>query len=237
MLNTALKERKQVDDESDTEFTETNVTVAYSHDRAYDIDEKNAVSTSDAKVIHELEWRNVNVSIETKEGLPGRKKYHKKQILTDVNGWLDKSKLLGILGASGAGKSTLLNALCGRLIVKTGQDVTGQLVYNGAKREIGKSDCIKNISGYVMQSDVLPTSETVHDALLFSAALRLDKDIPMSEKEKKVDTIMDKLQLNGCKDRIIGNEAIKGLSCGEKKRISVGLELVTDANLIFLGMY
>ena len=115
--------------------------------------------------------------------------------------------------------------------------MNGSIVYQGKKRDIGKNDAIKNISAYVMQSDILPATETVHDALLFSAKLRLPKKMSIQEKEDKVTQIIAKLKLNDCKDTFIGNDAIRGVSGGEKKRCSVGVELVIDPDLIFLGMY
>ena len=88
-----------------------------------------------------------------------------------------------------------------------------------------------------MQSDILPPTETVRDALLFSAKLRLPDDMPVSEKEARVDQIIEKLKLSDCQNTLIGNDAIRGISGGEKKRTSVGVELVTDPDLVFLGLF
>ena len=87
-----------------------------------------------------------------------------------------------------------------------------------------------------MQSDILPATESVHDALLFSAKLKLPRKMSIQEKEDKVLQIINKLKLNDCQNTFIGNDAIRGVSGGEKKRTSVGVELVTDPDLIFLGM-
>ena len=88
-----------------------------------------------------------------------------------------------------------------------------------------------------MQSDILPATETVRDALLFSAKLRLPKEMSVKEKEARVDAIIQKLKITDCQDTLIGNDAIRGISGGEKKRTSVGTELVTDPDLIFLGLF
>jgi len=157
-----------------------------------------------------------------------------KEILKGISGRLEKGKLVGILGGSGAGKTTFLNAISGRLICNRKNKVTGQVAYKGEARAIGTSDSIKHISAYVLQEDILCPTQTPYEALRFSAFLRLPTTLSNQQKEEQVERVIKSLRLEKCKDTKIGNEIIRGISGGEKKRTSVAVELVTDPELIFL---
>merc|ERR1719183_1961691 len=91
----------------------------------------------------------------------------------------------------------------------------------------------KNIA-YVMQEDCLLKTETPREALTFSASLRLPKTTSLKEIEHVVDSMLDNLGLTGCADTQIGDELKRGISGGEKKRTSIGCELVSNPNLVFL---
>ena len=122
-----------------------------------------------------LEWRDINVSIKMRDKPCDSKK--SKQILFGVSGHLKRGRLLAIMGGSGAGKSTLLNVISGRLITRGNKDVNGYLGYNKQRYKLGKTDSIKNISAYVLQSDILSPISTVEEAFTFSAYLRLPGNI------------------------------------------------------------
>ena len=155
---------------------------------------------------------------------------------------------MGILGGSGAGKTTLLNSISGRLLSKspstlskispikkfqsTGTQVTGSVAYKGSKFKLGSSDSIKYISAYVMQIDIMCATAKGKEALLFSSKLRSNKD--NKQQINMINHVTTSLKLEDCQNTKIGNDAIRGMSGGEKKRTSVGCELVTNPSLIFL---
>lgn len=153
-----------------------------------------------------------------------------KKVLCDESGYVNSGEALFIMGASGAGKTTLLNALCDRL------DTTGNTQFSG---DIHINDTIKvnqrnfgNFGAYVMQDDVLFETFTLEECLRFSATLRLNKS--SEEIEEVVDEIIQDLGLQKCRKTLVGNNIIKGLSGGEKKRTSIGVELITNPSIIFL---
>jgi ABC-type multidrug transport system ATPase subunit len=85
----------------------------------------------------------------------------------------------------------------------------------------------KNIA-YVMQDDSLMATATPREALSFSAYMRLPQSVTKEQIAKKVDALLDELGLASCADVMIGGPLIKGISGGQKKRTSVGVELITD---------
>ena len=136
---------------------------------------------------------------------------------------------MSIIGASGAGKTTLLNYLSGRLISQN-LEKTGQIFVNGVDRDRVRG--FSSYSAYVQQDDILFQTMTVRECLEFAAKLKLKGT--MEEKMERVDSIISELRLTKCQHTKIGGPLIKGISGGERKRTSIGVELITDPNLIFL---
>ena len=110
--------------------------------------------------------------------------------------------------------------------------VSGSVGYQRRGFPLGDSDEIKYLSAYVMQQDIMCPTSTCREALVFSAKLRSKED---PEKQTEIiESVSKSLKLDDCAATRIGDDAIRGLSGGEKKRTSVGVELVVEPNLIFL---
>eukprot|EP00301_Raphidiophrys_heterophryoidea_P003841 c11718_g2_i1.p1 GENE.c11718_g2_i1~~c11718_g2_i1.p1 ORF type:complete len:614 (-),score=175.42 c11718_g2_i1:187-2028(-) len=171
----------------------------------------------------DLTWTNLTYEVKTKKGA--------KTILKDTWGTVPGGKLGCILGPSGAGKSSLLNVLAGRVVPTRSNQISGTVSINGAP--INPLRYRSNIA-YVMQDDALFATLTPREALRFSAALRIPKEVSREQKESLVSTMLTELGLAKCADTIIGNLLIKGISGGERKRTSVGVELVTNPSVVFL---
>lgn len=101
---------------------------------------------------------------------------------------------------------------------------------NGVEKENIKG--YSSYSAYVQQDDILFQTMTVRECLEFSAKLKLKGDL--QDKITRVDNLISELRLNKCQNTKIGGELIRGVSGGERKRTSIGVELITDPNLIFL---
>ncbi|MBS0658559.1 MAG: FHA domain-containing protein [Verrucomicrobia bacterium] len=144
-------------------------------------------------------------------------------ILDNVNIRIERGQFVCILGPSGSGKSTLLDAITG-LRPATG----GTVLYDGMDL-IREYDQLRSMLGYVPQDDIVHPELTVRMALLFSAKLRLPAGTPIHEIEKLVDQTI--LQL-GLSER--ANIPIGRLSGGQRKRVSVGVELLGRPSVLFL---
>ena len=139
------------------------------------------------------------------------------------------SGLFAILGPSGAGKSTLLDFLAGR--TPRGQVAHGTVRLDG---EAVSAREVRHASGYVQQTDVLPGTSTVWEHLMFNAALRLPPDTARSEAYRVVAGWMRELGLVKVAESLIGDEFTRGLSGGEKRRVSIATELLTSPGIMFL---
>jgi ABC-type multidrug transport system ATPase subunit len=128
------------------------------------------------------------------------------------------------------GKSSLLNVLAGRSASSGPVRITGHVKVDG--QVIDPVKFRKNIA-YVMQDDALMATCTPREVLRFSAALRLDER-PLTEINELVDQTLNALGIQECADVYIGNALIKGISGGQRKRTSVGMELITSPSLVFL---
>ncbi|KAI3737477.1 hypothetical protein L2E82_27481 [Cichorium intybus] len=149
-----------------------------------------------------------------------------KQILKGVTGMVLPGELLAMLGPSGSGKTTLLTALGGRLGGKLGGTVT----YNGKPF----SSIMKRNTGFVTQDDVLYPHLTVTETLVFTALLRLPSSLTSQEKVAHAESVINQLGLTRCKTSIIGGPLLRGVSGGERKRVSIGQEMLINPSLLFL---
>ena len=132
------------------------------------------------------------------------------------------------MGPSGAGKTSLMEIISGQS--KSGI-VTGNLFLNGNLSDI---NAIKKRAGFVFQDDVILNTMTVKEALYMSALLRLPENISNEEKMNRVNEMISILHLENCKDTIVGDSLTKGISGGERKRLSVGMEMIINPSIIFL---
>ena len=152
-----------------------------------------------------------------------------KQVVSHVSGTVRPGELLAIMGASGAGKSTLLDILARK--AKTGI-VSGDMFVNG--RDIPDEAIYRRVVGYVDQEDTLLSTLTVYEAVLYSALLRLPREMSRQAKVFRTLETMNELGILGIKDSRIGESGKRSISGGEKRRVSIACELVTGPSILFL---
>ncbi|KAG1961198.1 broad substrate specificity ATP-binding cassette transporter ABCG2b [Pimephales promelas] len=174
-----------------------------------------------------LTYQNIQYCIRESRGLC-RKRGPERAILKNVSGIM-KTGLNAIMGATGSGKTSLLDVIAGRKDPRGLR--SGQVLVDN---KVVTSD-LRLMSAYVVQDDILMGTLTVQENLLFSANLRLPrKQYSTADKEKKVESIIQELGLEDCAHTKIGTEFIRGVSGGERKRCSIGMELITSPSLLFL---
>lgn len=144
-----------------------------------------------------------------------------KVILRGLCGQFKSAELTVIMGPSGAGKSSLLNILAGY----KSAGITGHINVNGQSRSV---EYLRKISCYIMQEDIIQPRLTVSEALLFAADLKLG-NVSKETKVAAVYEILNILRLRNAKDTV--TECLSG---GERKRLSIALELINNPPVIFL---
>lgn len=164
-------------------------------------------------------WKNLTYTVKTPTG--------DKVLLDNVYGFVKPGMLGALMGSSGAGKTTLLDVLAQR---KTEGTIHGSIMVDG--RELSVS--FQRSAGYCEQLDVHEPLATVREALEFSALLRQPRSTPKKDKLKYVDTIIDLLEMRDVEHVLIGKVGA-GLSIEQRKRLTIGVELVAKPSiLIFL---
>jgi ATP-binding cassette subfamily G (WHITE) protein 2 len=144
-------------------------------------------------------------------------------LLKGVTGRAMPGEMVALMGASGAGKSTLLDVLAQR---KTTGKILGEITYNGSPE-------LKSFA-YVMQDNVHMGILTVRESIYYAAELRLNQLMSKEAKARRVEKIIDMLGLQKVANTILGTHDIRGVSGGQLKRVSIGVEIVNLPNLMFL---
>ncbi|XP_010528954.1 PREDICTED: ABC transporter G family member 29-like [Tarenaya hassleriana] len=150
------------------------------------------------------------------------------QLLREVTGVFRPGVLTALMGVSGAGKTTLMDVLAGR---KTGGYIEGDIRISGFPK---KQETFARISGYCEQTDIHSPQVTVRESLIYSAFLRIPKDVSRDEKMMFVDEVMELVELDNLKDAIVGLPGITGLSTEQRKRLTIAVELVANPSIIFM---
>lgn len=154
-------------------------------------------------------------------------------MLKDLWGEVPKKEITAIMGPSGAGKTSLLNILAGRTRTSGNLTISSDVRLNNYAVDPTSLETRTQIA-FVAQDDSLQATATPREAIRFSAKMRLSRDTTEEELDTLTNRMLDALGLTTCADTFIGGELLKGISGGERKRTSVGVELVTKPALVFL---
>lgn len=206
------------------------------------MDKSDKVSSQNASQGINTAWHEVNVyasvveqplqkkGLLNKLKLLGSEKRTFKRILDNVSGYINSGTLMGIMGSSGAGKSTLMTTLAYRR--PPGTIVHGDIVVNG--QPVGAF--MHKLSGFVYQDDIFIGTLTVREHLSFMIQLKLRHHMTSEEMNARIHQVLSRAVLNkNCLERKIGEDSDfkKVLSGGEKKRLSIATELISDPLILF----
>ncbi|GMM33517.1 hypothetical protein DASC09_008420 [Saccharomycopsis crataegensis] len=162
-------------------------------------------------------WRNVNYEVKLRDGTF-------RKLLHDIQGYIKPGTLTALMGESGAGKTTLLNILSQRVDVGI---VTGDISVNGGVL----ASSFQRRTGYVQQQDVHFSELTVRESLRFSARLRRSREVSDQAKCEYVEEIIKILGMVAYSDAIVGKTGY-GLNVEQRKKLSIGVELVAKPSLL-----
>ncbi len=146
-----------------------------------------------------------------------------RQLLDNISLLIEPREFVAVLGGSGTGKSTLLGALNGMRPA-----TSGEILING-RNLYAEYGVFRSMIGYVPQDDIVHRDLTVEEVLTFSARLRMPDDTSPEEIRKTVEQVLADLELTASRDILVRN-----LSGGQRKRVNIGVELLTKPSLLFL---
>ncbi|XP_015898029.2 ABC transporter G family member 15-like [Ziziphus jujuba] len=152
-----------------------------------------------------------------------------RKVLNEICGFAQPNRIMALMGPSGSGKSTLLDALAGQLSANV--KMTGQVLYKG---KMGGSSRDGVGISYLNQEDIFLGALTVRETITYSANLRLSKKMDKNEINEQVERTIMEMGLEHCANNKIGNWHLRGISDGEKKRLSIALEILTHPYVMFL---
>ncbi|XP_047360900.1 protein scarlet-like isoform X5 [Vespa velutina] len=174
-----------------------------------------------------LMWKNISFAVKKKinqnylKSFLGLNRFEYIRILNGVNGIVQSGTLMAIMGPSGAGKTTLLATLSQRIK----GEIEGEILLNG--RSINKKEMIK-ISGYVPQQDLVVESLTIQEHMEFMACMRMDRRYHAGLRKLRISALLTELALINCV-----NSKLSALSGGERKRVSLAVQLLTEPSILF----
>ncbi|TXG75248.1 hypothetical protein ES288_D01G262700v1 [Gossypium darwinii] len=174
-----------------------------------------------------LSFTNLSYSVKVRKKW-GKKVENSKVLLNNISGEAREGEIMAVLGASGSGKSTLIDALANRI---SKESLKGSITLNGETLE---SKLLRVISAYVMQDDLLFPMLTVEETLMFSAEFRLPRSLSKKKKKARVQALIDQLGLRKAAQTVIGDEGHRGVSGGERRRVSIGTDIIHDPIVLFL---
>lgn len=149
-------------------------------------------------------------------------------VLDQISLSIDPGKLVAIVGPSGSGKSSFINVLRGVVTPSS-----GNVAINNKSLSESLQELLGQI-GYVPQDDIIHSELTVFESLYYSAKLRLPDDTSDAELDQRVNNVIKELGLNQVRDSRIGTPERRGISGGERKRVNVAQELITEPAILFL---
>ena len=185
----------------------------------------------DGDGVRKVDVELVDLSLDIHRSSIRRGKGRTLSVLKDVSTKFQAGELNVILGPSGSGKSSLLNTMARRLrsSLFTKYRMSGTMLFNGVQPTDKE---VQSLCSYVTQDDsaLLPYL-TVRETLRFAAGLRLPK-MGKEEKVKRAEDVMLKMGLKDCADVLVGNELLKGISGGEKRRVSIAIQVLTEPQIL-----
>jgi len=151
-----------------------------------------------------------------------------KEVLRGVHGTFRAGSMTAIMGPSGCGKSSLLNVLAGRAHYA---ERRGSVLYNGRR---GEAATFRHVLGFVPQDDVVYGSLTVWENIWYSAQLRLPRKLSHERKMATAEDVISMLGLTHIASAVVGTVERRGISGGQRKRVSCGVEIAAAPKLLYM---
>ncbi|XP_070834077.1 ATP-binding cassette sub-family G member 8 [Chaetodon trifascialis] len=161
--------------------------------------------------------------------LPWEIKGNKQTAINKLSLRVRSGQMLAVIGSSGCGKTSLLDILTCR--DEGGTMTSGQVLINGKPNT---PQLVKKSIAHVRQDDRLLPHLTVRETLVFVAKLRLPTHFTQAQREQRVDDVIAELRLRQCAHTRVGNDYVRGVSGGERRRVSIAVQLLWNPGILIL---
>ncbi|RAH72587.1 putative ABC transporter [Aspergillus aculeatinus CBS 121060] len=174
--------------------------------------------------VQSFAWSDLRVTVKDRRTkLP-------RQLIDGISGSVQQGELVALMGPSGCGKTTLLNVLA-RRVASSGATKTGECYVNGSAMD---NTTFGRLTSYVEQEDALIGSLTVQETLKFAADLSLPSSVSKSQRAERIRTLLEAFGIQNQASTLVGTPIRKGISGGQKRRVSVASQLITCPKILFL---
>ncbi|XP_062852054.1 ATP-binding cassette sub-family G member 8 [Trichomycterus rosablanca] len=189
---------------------------------------------------NELEVRNLHYQVDTAAQIPWYERLselkmpwemrgNKQTAIKDLNLRVHSGQMLAVIGSSGCGKTSLLDIITCR--DEGGNKTSGEILINGKP---STPSIVKKSIAHVRQDDRLLPHLTVRETLTFVAKLRLPTHFSQAQRDQRVDDVIAELRLRQCANTRVGNNYIRGVSGGERRRVSIAVQLLWNPGILIL---
>ncbi|XP_051945908.1 ATP-binding cassette sub-family G member 8 isoform X2 [Xyrauchen texanus] len=189
---------------------------------------------------NELEVRNLNFEVDTASQIPWYERLsefkmpwemhsNKQTAIKDLNLRVHSGQMLAVIGSSGCGKTSLLDIITCR--DEGGSVKSGEILINGKP---STRSLVKKSIAHVRQDDRLLPHLTVRETLAFVAKLRLPAHFSQEQRDQRVDDVIAELRLRQCAHTRVGNDYVRGVSGGERRRVSIAVQLLWNPGILIL---
>ncbi|KAE8280855.1 ATP-binding cassette sub-family G member 8 Sterolin-2 [Larimichthys crocea] len=161
--------------------------------------------------------------------LPWEIKGNKQTAINKLSLRVRSGQMLAVIGSSGCGKTSLLDIITCR--DEGGSMSSGQILINGKPNT---PQLVKKSIAHVRQDDRLLPHLTVRETLVFVAKLRLPTHFTQAQREQRVDDVIAELRLRQCAHTRVGNDYVRGVSGGERRRVSIAVQLLWNPGILIL---
>ncbi|BCS26628.1 putative ABC transporter [Aspergillus puulaauensis] len=174
--------------------------------------------------VQNFSWNDLTVTVKD------RRTKRPRNLIENINGSVQQGELVALMGPSGCGKTTLLNVLA-RRAASSGAKSSGHCYINGGEID---NATFGRVTSYVEQEDALIGSLTVQETLKFAADLSLPGFVRKSERVARIKTLLEAFGIQNQASTLVGTPIRKGISGGQKRRVSVASQLITCPKILFL---
>ncbi|KAL4803434.1 P-loop containing nucleoside triphosphate hydrolase protein [Aspergillus unguis] len=174
--------------------------------------------------VQSFSWNDLTVTVKD------RRTKQPRNLIENINGSVQQGEIVALMGPSGCGKTTLLNVLA-RRAASSGAKTEGHCYVNGCEID---NAVFNRITSYVEQEDALIGSLTVQETLKFAADLSLPGFISKSERAERIKMLLEAFGIKDQAATLVGTPIRKGISGGQKRRVSVASQLITCPKILFL---
>lgn len=226
--------------DTDTGLNHTNSSSQHQDTELFSSEEDSSLYFTYSGGCNELEVNNLHYEVDTAAQIPWYEKLSEFKLPWEIKGnkqtaisklslRVHSGQMLAVIGSSGCGKTSLLDIITCR--DEGGTMTSGQVLINGKPNT---PQLVKKSIAHVRQDDRLLPHLTVRETLVFVAKLRLPTHFTQAERDQRVDDVIAELRLRQCAHTRVGNDYVRGVSGGERRRVSIAVQLLWNPGILIL---